>query len=84
MKHCTICDKELPTTLDEFGLSQTVLCQSCYFDYGTTIETLLNDWIYPFHLPAVVRYARQWYDGNLEALLVDLEMEELSIYMITD
>lgn len=84
MKRCTICEKDLPTTLDEFGLSQTVLCQSCYFDYGTTIETLLNDWIYPFHLPAVVRYARDKYDGNLETLLVDLETGELSPGMIKD
>ncbi len=83
MKHCTICQKELPTGLDEFGPVQAVLCKDCHFDYGVTIETLLNNWFYPFHLPAVIQYAADNYDGDLERLLVELEMHEISPGTIT-
>lgn len=38
MKHCTICERELPTTLDEFGPAQFVLCRDCYWEQGHTVN----------------------------------------------
>ena len=78
MKHCTICQKELPTSLDEYGLVQAPLCRDCHFECGPKIETLLQDWFYPHHLSAVFQYAADNYDSDLEMLLVDLETHEIS------
>lgn len=43
MKHCTICQKELPTGLDEFGPVQAVLCKDCYFESGHTVESQIKN-----------------------------------------
>lgn len=87
MKQCTVCQKELPTSLDEFGPAQVPLCRDCYFECGPKIEDLLQNYFYPFHLPKVFEYLAQFYDvdefGNgLETLLVDLETGEISPRMI--
>ncbi len=88
MKQCTICQKELPTGLDEFGPVQAVLCRDCYFECGPQIENLLQNYFYLFHLPKVFAYLAQFYDvdefgDGLETLLVDLETGEMSPGMIT-
>ena len=77
MRQCTICQKELPTGVDEFGPVQAVLCQSCRFDFGTTIETLFKDYFGWHELHKVFKHVATWgystLGEGLDQLLDDLE-----------
>jgi hypothetical protein len=77
MKQCTICQKELPMALDEFGPVQAVLCKDCHFDFGATIETLFKDYFGWHQLHKVFKYVDAWgYSTRgqaLDMLLNDLE-----------
>ena len=84
MKHCVICQKELPTSLDEFGPVQAPLCREHFHSCDSHIEDLLREHCYDFHLPQVFAYLRKFYDADemadgLEALLIDLETYEIDM-----
>ena len=84
MKHCVICQKELPTPLDEFGMVQALLCREHFYSCNSHIEELLREYCYDFHLPQVFAYLRKFYDADemadgLKALLIDLETYEIDM-----
>ena len=84
MKHCVICQKELPTSLDEFGPVQAPLCREHFHSCNSHIEELLREYCYDFHLPQVFAYLRKFYDvdemaDGLVTLLIDLETHEIDI-----
>lgn len=84
MKHCVICQKELSTPLEEFGMVQAPLCREHFHSCNSHIEELLREYCYDFHLPQVFAYLHKLYDADemangLETLLVDLEIHEIDI-----